>query len=149
MNAFFKAREWTDGLPIVPPTRQRIEAFLRYTDRAPDEDVAILPQANLRAAPWTIAVNGVMAGCRPEDMPILLAAAEAIGDDRYNLNNIGTTWGIVPYLLVNGPIIKQLGIECTGQLISRGPTPAIGRALGLIIRNIAGYRPGRHDLLAA
>ena len=146
VNHYFKGHEWTDGLPIVPPTRQRIEEFLRYTDRPPHEQVAILPQANLRAVPWNIAVNGVMAGCRPEDMPILIAAAEAIGDEHFNLNNIGTTWGIIPYLLVNGPIIQQLRIEYAGQLISRGPNPALGRALGLIIRNIAGYRPGKNQM---
>ncbi len=142
VSAFFKASEWTDGLPIVPPTRERVEAFLRYTDRAPSEEIAILPQANRRAVPWNVAVNGVMAGCRPVDMPILIAAVEAMADERYNLNNIGTTWGIIPYLLINGPIIKQLGIECGPQLISRGLNPAIGRAIGLIVRNIAGFRPG-------
>lgn len=146
VNHFFKANEWTDGLPIVPPTRQRIEAFLACTDRATDEEVAILAQANRRAVPWNIAVNGVMAGCRPQDMPILIAAVEAMGDEQFNLNNIGTTWGIVPYLLINGPIIKQLGIEYGGQLISKGPNPAIGRAVGLIIRNIGGYQPGKNQM---
>jgi hypothetical protein len=146
VNGFFKANEWTDGLPIVPPTLQRVEAFLHYTDLAPYEEVAILAQANRRAVPWNIAVNGVMAGCRPEDMPILIAAVEAMGDEHYNLNNIGTTWGIIPYLLINGPIIKQLGIEYAGQLISQGPNPALGRAVGLIIRNIGGYRPGKNQM---
>jgi hypothetical protein len=77
-------------------------------------------------------------------MPILIAAVEAIGDERYNLNNIGTTWGVLPYLLVNGPIVKELGIEYGGQLISKGPNPALGRALGLIVKNIAGYQPGEN-----
>ena len=146
VNKFFRDKEWTDGLPIIPPTIERVEKFLKFTDRSPNEEIAILPQANLRAVPWNIAANGVMAGCRPEDMPILIAAVEAIGDENYNLNNIGTTWGIIPYLFINGPIIKQLGIEYAGQLISRGPNPAIGRALGLIIRNIGGYKPGKNQM---
>jgi len=77
-------------------------------------------------------------------MPVLIAAVQAIGDENYNLNNIGTTWGVLPFLLINGPITKQLGIESAGQLISKGPNPALGRALGLIIRNLAGYRPGKN-----
>jgi hypothetical protein len=142
VQAFFRQQQWTDGLPIIPPTLERVEAFLHYTDRAPDEPIAILPQANLAAVPWNIAANAVMAGCRPEHMPILIAAVEALGDEHYNLNNIGTTWGVLPFLLVNGPIVTQLGLESGGQLISRGPNPALGRALGLIVKNIAGYQPG-------
>jgi hypothetical protein len=142
VHEFFRRQQWTDGLPIVPPTRERVEAFLHYTDHAPHEPIAILPQANLAAVPWNIAANAVMAGCRPEHMPILIAAVQAIGDEQYNLNNIGTTWGVLPYLLINGPIINQLGIANGGQLISKGPNPALGRALGLIIKNIAGYQPG-------
>jgi hypothetical protein len=76
--------------------------------------------------------------------PILIAAVEAIGDEHYNLNNIGTTWGVVPFILVNGPIVKELGLEYGGQLISRGPNPALGRALGLIVKNVAGYQPGEN-----
>jgi hypothetical protein len=144
VNQFFFENEWTDGLAIIPPTLERVEKFLKYTGHLPDEEIAILPQANLKAIPWNIAANAVMAGCRPEHMAILIAAVKAMSDERYNLNNIGTTWGVVPFLLINGPIIKQLGIEYRGQLISRGPNPAIGRALGLIVRNIAGYRPGKN-----
>ncbi len=144
VNKFFSSNEWTDGLPIIPPTIENIKKFLKYTNRAPDEEIAILPQANLKAVPWNIAANAVMAGCRPEHMPLIIAAVEVLGDEKYNLNNIGSSSGLLPYLLINGPIIRQLGIECRGQLISRGPNPAIGRALGLIIRNIAGYRPGKN-----
>ena len=77
-------------------------------------------------------------------MPLLIAAVEAIADNAYNLNNIGTTWGVLPFLLVNGPAAKKLGIESGGQLVSSGANPAIGRALGLIIKNIAGYKLGRN-----
>ena len=144
INDYFRGREWTDELPIIPPTIEKVEAFLKYTDRAPDEAIAVLPQANLQAVPWNIAANAVMAGCRPDSMPLLIAAVEAIADNTYNLNNIGTTWGALPFLLINGPQAERLGIENGGQLISKGANPAIGRALGLIIKNIAGYKLGRN-----
>ena len=139
----FKRELWSDELPIVPPTLERVEAFLRHTRRAPDEQIAVLPQANLAAVPWNIAANAVMAGCRPQHMPVLIAAVEAIADNAYNLNNIGSTWGVLPFLLVNGPDASKLGIETGAHLISRGANPALGRALGLIIKNIAGFKLGR------
>jgi hypothetical protein len=144
INDYFRQQSWTDELPIVPPTRERVELFLRHTRRAPDEQIAVLPQANLAATPWNIAANAVMAGCRPEHMPVLIAAVEAIADDTYNLNNIGSTWGVLPFLLVNGPAQQKLGIENGAQLVNKGANPALGRALGLIIRNIAGYKLSRN-----
>jgi hypothetical protein len=144
VNAWFRSREWSDELPIVPPTREKVEAFLRHTSRAPNERIAILHQANLEATPLNIAANAVMAGCRPDSMPLLIAAVEAIADNEYNLNNIGTTWGVLPFLLLNGPDLGKLGIETGGQLVSRGENRALGRALGLIVRNIAGYQLGRN-----
>jgi hypothetical protein len=142
ITRFFESQEWSDGLPIVPPTVERIESFLRHTGRGADEEIAVLPSANLRATPWNIAANAVMAGCVPQHMPLLIAAVEALGDERASLNNIGSSSGIVPYVLVNGPAAKQLGIASGPQMISRGPNPALGRAVGLIVRNIAGFRPG-------
>ena len=144
VNEFFFLNEWSDGLPIVPPTMDTVDRFLEFTDRSPDEKIAILPQANLVATPLNITANAIMAGCRPEHMPLLIAVAEALGDERYNLNNIGTTWGVYSYVLISGPIVRQLDIACEGQLISRGPNPSIGRAVGLIVRNIGGYRPGKN-----
>src|SRR5258708_1424420 len=78
VNAHFYEREWSDGLPIVPPTIEKIEAFLGFTDRAPEESLGILLPENRAATIWAVAVNGVMAGCRPEYMPILVALAEAM-----------------------------------------------------------------------
>ena len=144
INDHFRTREWTDELPVVPPTIEKVEAFLRHTGRARDARIAVLSQANLQAVPWNIAANAVMAGCGPETMPFLIAAVEALADNAYNPNNIGTTWGVFPFLLVNGPHAARVGIENGGQLISRGGNPALGRALGLIIRNIAGYKLGRN-----
>jgi hypothetical protein len=144
INDYFSAQEWTDGLAIIPPTLERVEKFLRFTDRAPDAQIGVLPAANLRAVPLNIAANAIMAGCRPEHMPLLIAAVEVLADEKCNLYNAGSTSGIVPFLVVNGPIVRQLGIEHGGQLISRGANPAIGRAIGLIVKNIAGFRPGKN-----
>ena len=115
VNEYFRNQGWTDELPIIPPTVERVEAFLKHTDRAPDEKIAVLPQANLEAVPWNIAANGVMAGCSPECMPLLIAAVEAIADNTYNLANIGTTWGVFPFLLVNGPAAKKWAWKTAGN----------------------------------
>jgi len=142
VTQFFHAREWTDRLPIIAPTIERVEAYVAHSGRLADEEIAVLPSANLRATPWNIAVNAVMAGCLPVHMPLLIAAVQALGDERCSLNNIGSSSGIFPYVLINGPIVNELGIESGAQLVSRGPNPAIGRALGLIVINIAGFVPG-------
>lgn len=142
VNRVFYEKGWTDGLAIIPPSIEKVEEFLKYTDLSPDEEIGILPQAKLQATPWNIAVNGVMAGCRPEHMPILIAVVEAISAPVYNLEQIGTTAAINPFLIINGPIIKQLGIEYGVGLTSCGPNPVIGRFFGLIMRNIAGFKPG-------
>ena len=126
----------------MPPTIERVERFLAHTRRAPDDTIAVLPSANLGATPWNIAANAVMAGCAPETMPLLIAAVEALADERCSLANIGSSSGIVPWVLVGGPIAQALRIESGPQLISRGANPALGRAIGLIVRNIAGFRPG-------
>jgi hypothetical protein len=142
VNETFFNNQWTDGLPIVPPTPERVEAFLKYTDDSPNLEIAVLPPANLRATPWNIAVNGVMAGCKPEHMPVLLAIVKAIGDKEFNLEHLGTTWGDIPFVVMNGPIVKRLGFRHGQGTISLGPNPAIGRFLGSIIRNVAGFIPG-------
>lgn len=143
INRHFLEQDWSDGLPVVPPTVERVEAFMRHCTEPHDKPIATLQSANLAAVPWNIAVNGVMAGCSPEHMPILVAAARALGDDRASLANLGSTSMIVPYVLINGPIVEQLGLATGAQLVSRGPNPAIGRAVGLMVRNIAGYKPGK------
>lgn len=142
VNNFFFENRWTDGLAIMPPTIERVKEFLKYTDRSPNEAVAILRPGNIRVTPWNIAVNGVMAGCRPEYMPLLLAGVEAIGDPYYNLEQQGSTGGWNMFFVINGPIAKQLGFESTVGLVSRGPNTVFGRAMGLIRHNLAGLRPG-------
>jgi hypothetical protein len=144
INDFFYRNQWTDGLPVVPPTRAAVEEMLQWTDFPPDQEIAVLPMANLKATPRKIAVNAVMAGCRPEYMPLLIAAVEALGDPAYQLKDIGSTSSIKPFIVVNGPIIKQLDINCGTSLMALGrkSNSTIGRALGLITRNIAGFREG-------
>jgi hypothetical protein len=146
INEFFYIKKWSDGLAIIPPTKERTEEFLKYTSLAGDEDIAVLPPGNLRATPRIIAANAIMAGCRPEHMPILIAAVEAIADPHYDLEQMGTTTALNPFLIINGPIIRQLKLEYGTSLISRGPNTSIGRALGLIIRNIANLRPAEQNM---
>jgi len=140
INRYFTDNNWSDGLAIVPPTIERIQEFLKYTDHH-DEEIAVLPSANLRATPWNIAANGVMAGCRPEHMPVLIAAVKAIGNPAFRLSmSGGSTHSFVHFYLVNGPLARQLQIDHGQGLIAHSTNQVIGRALGLIERNIAGYR---------
>lgn len=142
VNGFFFSNWWTDGLAIIPPTIERVEEFLQYTPLSPDKEVAVLRPSSVRVTPWNIAVNGVMAGCCPEHMPLLIAAVEAIGEPTYNLEQLGSTGGWNMFFVVNGPIAKRLGIQNGIGLVSRGANTVIGRAMGLIRHNLAGHRPG-------
>ena len=148
VNKFFRQKVWTDGLPIVPPTIKAVEAMLKFTDRAPNEVVGILPPKRLAATVWKIAVNGVMAGCRPEYMPVLIAIVEAIAEPRFGLEHAGSTVGWTPLIILNGPIIKQLGFN-SGQGVLRPQTQAnvtVSRFLRLCMVNVAGYRLGETDM---
>lgn len=141
VNDFFYQRHWSDGLPIVPPTRERVERFLAFTDRAPDEPIGAFPPANRLATVWNVAVNGVMAGCRPEYMPVLLAVAEAVADPLYKVEDAGSTPGWESMVVVSGPIIQQLEF-CHGQGVMRTGKRAntsVGRFLRLLLRNIGGF----------
>jgi hypothetical protein len=132
---------WSDGLPIIPPTFDRIEQFLRFTDRAPDEVIGPCPPANRQATVWNIAVNGVMAGCRPEYMPVLIAVIEAVVDPVYKMEDAGSTPGWESLIMVNGPIAHELGLN-HGQGVMRTGKQAntsIGRFLRLYLRNLAGF----------
>ncbi|MFH1650526.1 MAG: hypothetical protein ABID87_00260, partial [Chloroflexota bacterium] len=142
VNRFFLEKGWTDGHAIIPPTPEKIARFLEYTDLPPDGEIAVLPQAKLRATPRNIAANAVMAGCRPEHLPVLIAAVEAVADPLFDLMQLGTTGAIHPFLLLNGPIVKEMGFNHGVGAISHPPNVAVARAFGLILRNIAGFKPG-------
>jgi hypothetical protein len=138
---YFYERHWSDGLPIIPPTLDRVEQFLRFTERAADEVLGVMPPANREATVWNVAVNGVMAGCRPEYMPILLAVVEAIVDPAYKVEDAGSTPGWESLIVLSGPIIKQLGFN-SGQGVMRvgkRANSSIGRFLRLYLRNLAGF----------
>ena len=111
VNQFFYENMWTDGLPIIPPTIKKVEEFLKYTDRSPDEMLGILPPHHVKATVWKIAVNGVMAGCRPEYMPILLAVVEIMADPNFGLEHSGSTPGWEAMIILNGPIRNPLGFN--------------------------------------
>ena len=148
VNEFFRENVWSDGLPVIPPTVAAVEAMLKFTDRAPDEVIGILPPKRLAATAWKVAVNGVMAGCRPEYMPVLLAIVEAIAEPRFGLEHAGSTAGWTPLIILNGPIIKELGFN-SAQGVLRPQTQAnvtVSRFLRLCMVNIAGYRLGETDM---
>jgi hypothetical protein len=141
VNEHFYDREWSDGLPIIPPTVARVESFLRFTDRNPEEVLGILLPDSRAATIWSVAVAGVMAGCRPEYMPILVALAEAMADPEYGVEHSGNTPGSETVILLNGPIIKELGFNFEQGAMRDGfqANTAIGRFWRLYLRNIAGF----------
>jgi len=147
VNEYFEANELSDGLPIVPPTQEKVEAFLRYTDRDPDEVLGIMLPDSRAATVWSVAVNGVMAGCRPEYMPVLVALAEAMVDPYYGVEHSGNTPGGETLILMNGPIIKELGFNYTQGVMRDGfrANTSVGRFWRLYLRNVAGFLPHKND----
>jgi hypothetical protein len=142
---YYDEQLWTDGLPIVPPTVQRVNEFLRFTDRSPTAVIGALLPDNREATVWNVAVNGVMAGCRPEYMPILLAIVEAVSDPRFRVQDAGSTPGWEPVVILNGRIIGQLGFHAGPGLMRVGmkANTTVGRFLRLYLRNVAGLRVTR------
>ena len=142
---------WTDGLPVVPPTPDRVEGMLSGTDRDPDELIAAVPPKWGRATVEKVAINAVMAGCKPAYLPLILTAVEAMTAEQFNLHGVQvTTSHVGPMLIVNGPIRKQLEINDGFNLFGQGyrANATIGRALRLICTNIGGALPGELDRAA-
>ena len=144
---YFEAREWSDGLPIVPPTREAVAEFMAWTDRDPAEVIGVLAPEFREATVWSVAVNGVMAGCRPEYMPILLGIVEAIADPEFKIEDAGCTPGWEPLVVVSGEIVDALefNTEVGNMRIGRRANAAIGRFVRLYMRNVAGFRQGSTD----
>jgi hypothetical protein len=139
------ARGVTDGLPVVVPSRARVAAAVAASGRPADELVAVVAPAQGRATVERIAVNAVMAGCRPEYMPVVIAAVEAMCDEGFALVGIsGTTDAVAPVLIVNGPARGALDINCGAGALGPGrrANATIGRAVRLVWVNIGGARPG-------
>jgi hypothetical protein len=147
VNRFFLENEWSDGLPIVPPTLDKVEEFLRFTERDPDEVLGVLLPDNRRATVWNVAVNGVMAGCRPEYMPVLLALIEAMADPAYGVEHSGNTPGSETLITINGPIIEELGFNYGQGALRDGfqANTTVGRFWRLYLRNVAGFLPHKTD----
>lgn len=141
-------RGWSDGLPLVPPTPERVERMLAGTTRDRSDVVAVIPPNLVEASVEKVAINAVMAGCRPEYLPVVIAGIEAVCNDDFNMHGVlATTMGVGPILVVNGPIRHELqmnsGINALGQ--GNRANATIGRAVQLCIRNIGGGRPGEID----
>ncbi|MBI2869359.1 MAG: hypothetical protein HYX96_05995 [Chloroflexi bacterium] len=140
----FYERGWTDGLPVIPPTAASVSRML--SSRDPGELVAILPPRGGEATLEKIAINAVMAGCLPEYLPVIIAAVEALAEERFNLAGVqATTHPCTPLLIINGPVARRLGVNGRGNAFGPGvrANAAIGRAIRLIMLNIGGGVPGQ------
>jgi len=141
-------RGWSDGLPVVPPTEARVLEMLAGTTRAPDEIVAVVPPALAPCSVEKVAINAVMAGCKPEYLPVVLTAVEMACTPQFNIHGVlATTMSVGPVLIVNGPIRRAIGMNSGINVLGQGnrANSTIGRALQLVIRNVGGGRPGEVD----
>ena len=139
------SRGITDGLPVVPPTLPRVEKAVLASGRAADELIALVPPNYGRATVEKIAVNAVMAGCRPEYLSVVIAGVEAMCDDAFDLHGVSaTTHFASPLFIINGPLRKRLDVNCGAGVFGPGwrANATIGRALCLITVNLGGARPG-------
>ena len=138
---------WSDGLPLVPATQPLVDKFLAAAGRSPDEVIGRLPQLDRVVTVELAAINAVMAGCRPEYFPVVLAAWEALMRER---TTVGGGWqstsGPAPLIVVNGPVRTELGFNASGGVFGPGfrPNATVPRAIGLIVRNAYGIHP--HEL---
>ena len=142
------ARGWSDGLPLLPPTPERVARMLAGTTRAPSDVVAIVPPDLVECTVEKVAVNAVLAGCRPDYLPVVLTALEAACTDEFNAHGIlATTWFSGPLVVVSGPIAREIGMNSDVNALGQGnrANATIGRALQLVIRNVGGGRPGAVD----
>ncbi|MBI3939179.1 MAG: hypothetical protein HY323_19585 [Betaproteobacteria bacterium] len=136
---------WTDGLPIIPATPELAQKFIAASGRAADTLISVLPPRKGHATVGVIAVNAIMAGCRPEYMPVIIAAVEGLSDPAFPLELMQvTTNPMTPFLLVNGPVRKKLDINCGTGCLGPGwrANATIGRAIRLILNNVGGALPG-------
>ena len=150
VNRFFYKRGWSDGLPIIPPTEEAVAQMLTGTDLKPDHVVVkIIPRLG-KATVEKIAVNAVMAGALPTYMPVLIAAVEAAYGPKSKKGpwQLGSTLSPAPFWIINGPIRNDLHVNFSSGILNPGDiaNAAIGRAMGLIVKNIGGIRKGIEDM---
>ena len=142
------SRGWSDGLPVVPPTPVRVLRMLKGTRRDPQEIIGAIPPNNAPSTVEKIAINAVMAGCKPEYMPVVLAAVEAALEPGFAMHGLlCTTYFSSPTVIVNGPIARRIGMNSGVNALGQGnrANASIGRALQLVIRNVGGGVPGGID----
>jgi len=148
IDAHYQERGWTDGLPIVPPTAAAVAEFLTWTDREPREVIGVLPPRQGEATVERIAANAVMAGCRPEYLPVVIAAIDALADPLFNLDSVqATTHPVAPLIVLNGPIAREIGLNAGYNAFGQGfrANLTIGRAVRLVLMNVGGGLPGTGD----
>jgi len=148
INRIYRERRWSDGLPIVPPTQERVARMLGATRRARDDVVAAVAPGYGAATVERIAINAVLAGCDPEYLPLLIAATAAVAAPEFNLQGIqSTTNPVAVWLIVNGPIAQRLNVNSTFNCLGQGAwaNATLGRALRLILQNVGGALPGEMD----
>jgi hypothetical protein len=141
-------RGWTDGLPVVPPTEERVMRMLTGTTRDPADVVATVPPDLVEATVEKVAIAAVMAGCLPEYLPWVLTAVEAACTDEFNMHGLlATTMPVGPVIVCSGPGTRAIGMNSGGNALGQGnrANATIGRALQLVIRNVGGGRPGEVD----
>ena len=144
----FYIRRMTDGLPIIPPTKDRFLKFMAYTDRNPDDLLAVLPPRQGKANTEKIAVNSVMAGCLPQFMPIVQHSIQALSIEKFNLTSVNaTTHPVAVCTILNGPVSREIGASSGDGCLGPGnlANATIGRAVRLCLINIAGAVPGIGD----
>lgn len=147
MEACFE-RGWSDGLPVVPPTALRVMRMLRATNRDPNEIIGKIPPDNMPCTVEKVAINAVLAGCKPDYFPLVLASVTAALQDRFCLHGLlCTTYFSSPVLIVNGPVTRQIGMNGGVNALGQGnrANATIGRALQLLVRNVGGGIPGGID----
>ncbi len=149
VQEYFHARLWTDGMPVVPPTASRVDAFLATVAAKPDEVLGIAKPGSCELTVLNVAVNGVMAGCRPQYMPSLLAIARCLLDEDFRLEDAGSTPGWEPLVIFGGPVIEEVGLYSGQGLMRVGQraNTSISRFTRLLMRNVARLRipPGEND----
>jgi len=141
-------RGWSDGLPVVPPTPERVARMLSDTTRDPGDVVAVVPPDLVECTVEKVAINAVLAGCKPEYLPVVITAVEAACTDEFNIHGLlATTYFSSPVLIVNGPITSAIGMNSGTNALGQGnrANATIGRALQLVVRNVGGGRPGGVD----
>lgn len=141
-------RGWSDGLPVVPPTPERVLRMLGGTHRAPSDIVGIVPPNQVACTVEKVAINAVLAGCKPEYLPVVLTAVSAMCTEAYGMHGVlATTYFSSPIIIVNGPIAEKIGMNSGGNALGQGnrANATIGRALQLVIRNVGGGKPQEID----